>query len=378
MIESYRSVLLYFGQETTYLNGLIERMIHSIISSTGSYIPNQVIPNSAFLNHSFYDRNGRLLDQPNEEIIKKLYEITGIRERRYADDELCTSDIAYKAAVDALGDTDRESLDYIIVAQNFGDVRSGGTRVDQVPTIASRVKHRLGINNPYCVAYDIPFGCPGWLQGMIMADYYIRSGDVQRVLVIGAETLSRLYDPHDVDSMIYADGAGATVVESADTDHGIISHVSRTDAVDHAYLLKMGPSYNPDKSCEELFIKMCGHDIYRYATKTVPLVIQQSLEKVGLSLEDVNKVIVHQANEKMDQAILKRLFSLYGVRTIPENIMPMMISWAGNSSVATLPTLLDMILKEKLDDHQLNSEDVAVFASVGAGMNVNAMVYRMP
>jgi 3-oxoacyl-[acyl-carrier-protein] synthase-3 len=378
MIESYRSVLLYFGHETTYLNVLIERMIHSIISSTGSYIPNQVIPNSAFLNHSFYDRNGRLMDQPNEEIIKKLYEITGIRERRYADDELCTSDIAYNAAVDALGDTDRESLDYIIVAHNFGDVRSGGTRVDQVPTIASRVKHRLGINNPYCVAYDIPFGCPGWLQGMIMADYYIRSGDVQRVLVIGAETLSRLYDPHDVDSMIYADGAGATVVESADTDHGIISHVSRTDAVDHAYLLKMGPSYNPDKSCEELFIKMCGHDIYRYATKTVPLVIRQSLEKVGLSLEDVNKVIVHQANEKMDQAILKRLFSLYGVRTIPETIMPMMISWAGNSSVATLPTLLDLILKEKLDDHQLNSGDIAVFASVGAGMNVNAMVYRMP
>ena len=120
------------------------------------------------------------------------------------------------------------------------------------------------------------------------------------------------------------------------------------------------------------------HDIYRYATKTVPLVIRQSLEKAGLSLEDVNKVIVHQANEKMDQAILKRLFSLYGVRTIPENIMPMMISWAGNSSVATLPTLLDLILKEKLDDHQLNSGDVAVFASVGAGMNVNAMVYRMP
>lgn len=360
------------------MNGFMEPMIHAIISATGSYIPNQAIPNSAFLDSSFYDRDGRPLNQPNEKIIKKLQEITGIRERRYVDDELCTSDIAYYAAVEALGDTDRESLDYIIVAHNFGDVRSGGTRVDQVPTIASRVKHRLGINNPYCVAYDIPFGCPGWLQGMIMADYYIRSGDVQRVLVIGAETLSRLYDPHDVDCMIYADGAGAAIVESADTDHGIISHVSRTDAVDHAYLLKMGPSYNPGKPCEELFIKMHGHDIYRYAIKTVPLVIRQCLEKAGLRLEDVNKVIVHQANEKLDQAILKNLFSLYGFGPIPETIMPMMISWAGNSSVATLPTLLDLILKEKLDDHQLNSGDVAVFASVGAGMNVNAMVYRMP
>jgi 3-oxoacyl-[acyl-carrier-protein] synthase-3 len=80
----------------------------------------------------------------------------------------------------------------------------------------------------------------------------------------------------------------------------------------------------------------------------------------------------------MDQAILKRLFKLCGADTIREDIMPMIIQWTGNSSVATIPTLLDLLLKERLDGHRLISGDVAVFASVGAGMNINAMVYRLP
>jgi 3-oxoacyl-[acyl-carrier-protein] synthase-3 len=247
-----------------------------------------------------------------------------------------------------------------------------------VPTIASRVKHRLGIENPYTVAYDIPFGCPGWLQGMIMADYYIRSGDAQRVLVIGAEILSRVSDPHDVDCMIFADGAGATVLEASDEKGGILSHITRTDTLDQVWMLRLEKSYHPDRKGDELFIKMDGHDIYRYALKTVPLVVKQALDKAGLMLGDVNKILMHQANAKMDEAILKRLFQLCSVERIPEGVMPMIIDWAGNSSVATIPTLLDLLLKEKLDGHRLASGDVAVFASVGAGMNINAMVYRMP
>jgi hypothetical protein len=177
-------------------------MPNSIIISTGCCIPSEVVPNTHFLNSEFYGADGVRLEKPNPEIIQKLYNITGIRERRHVSDDLTTTDIAYEAALQALEGIDKEGLDYIIVAQNFGDVRSGNLRTDMVPTIASRVKHRLRIENPYTVAYDIPFGCPGWLQGMIMADYYIRSGDAQRVLVIGAEILSRVSDPHDVDRMI--------------------------------------------------------------------------------------------------------------------------------------------------------------------------------
>jgi 3-oxoacyl-[acyl-carrier-protein] synthase-3 len=318
------------------------------------------------------------LQKPNPEIIEKLYNITGIRERRYVDDALTTTDIAFEAAVQALEGIDKESLDYIIVAQNFGDVRSDNPRTEMVPTIASRVKHRLQIKNPYTVAYDIPFGCPGWLQGMIMADYYIRSGDASRALVIGAEILSRVSDPHDVDCMIFADGAGATVLEAADGNGGILSHITRTDALDKVWLLRMGTTYHPDRSGRDLYIKMDGHDIYKYALKTVPLVVKQALDKAGLMLGDVRKILMHQANAKMDHAILMRLFQLYGVETIPEDIMPMIIHWAGNSSVATIPTLLDLLMKEQLDGHRIFSGDVIVFASVGAGMNINAMVYRLP
>ncbi len=353
-------------------------MPNSKIISTGCCIPSEIITNAHFLEHEFYSEDGVRLEKPNPEIIETLFKITGVRERRYVSDALTTTDIAYEAAVQALDGIDRESLDYIIVAQNFGDVQSGNLRTDMVPTIASRVKHRLKIQNPYTVAYDIPFGCPGWLQGMIMADYYLRSGDAKRVLVIGAEILSRVADPHDVDAMIYSDGAGATLLEAFDDDGGIVSHVTRTDAVKNVWMLRLEKSYHPDRVGDELYIKMDGHDIYRYALKTVPLVVKQALDKAGLGLGDVQKILMHQANAKMDDAILKRLFRLYGVETIPEGIMPMIIDWAGNSSVATIPTMLDLLLKAKLSGHRLSSGDVAIFASVGAGMNINAMVYRMP
>ena len=353
-------------------------MPNSIISATGSYIPPTKIPNSHFLKNAFFGSDGKQLEKPNPEIVAKLNEITGINERRYVTDGLKTSDIAFRAAENALAGMDRESLDYIIVGQNLGDTRENNNRCDMVPTIASRVKHLLKIKNPYTIAFDIPFGCPGWLQAVIMADYYIKSGDARRVLAIGAEILSRVCDPHDVDSMIYADGAGATVVESTDRKAGILSHVTRSDTFDSAHLMWLGASYNPDHKGNDLYVKMHGHDIYKYALRTVPKVVKKSLDKVGLDLRDVKKVLIHQANEKMDDAILKRLFNLYGTKEIPDDIMPMTIQWAGNSSVATLPTLLDLIMRGKMNNHELNPGDVVVFASVGAGMNINSMVYRVP
>lgn len=352
-------------------------MPNSKIISTGCHIPSEIIPNSHFLGNSFYSPDGRLLEKPNAEIIETLKKITGIRERRFVRKEQTTSDISTEAAASALVNVDRESLDYIIVAHNFGDVRPKNMRSDLVPTIASRVKHRLKIQNPYTVAYDIPFGCPGWVQGMIMADYYIRSGDAQRVLVIGAEILSRVSDPHDVDCMIFADGAGATLLEASDDEGGILSHVTRTDSAENAWMLRLRESYNPNLKNNRLYIKMDGHDIYKYALKTVPLVVKQALDKAGLDIADIGKILLHQANEKMDDAILRRLFLLYGIKTIPEGMMPLIIQWAGNSSVATIPMLLDLLLKKKLENHRLYPGDIVVFASVGAGMNINAMVYQL-
>jgi 3-oxoacyl-[acyl-carrier-protein] synthase-3 len=123
---------------------------------------------------------------------------------------------------------------------------------------------------------------------------------------------------------------------------------------------------------------MNGHKLYEYALKTVPLVVKQSLDMAGLSINDVNKVLIHQANEKMDEAILERLFGLYEVKKIPTDVMPMCISWLGNSSVATIPTLLDLVCKEKIENHDWEKGHIIVLTSVGAGMNINSMVYKIP
>lgn len=355
----------------------------TVITGTGSFIPSRKVPNEVFLDRTFFeDYDQPYGDGETARIIDKFREITDISERRYVSDDLVTSDLAFEAGKQAVTSAgiDPETLDYIIVAHNFGDVRADNPRSDFVPTLAARVKARLRIANPSCVAYDLPFGCPGWLQAVIQANYYLRSGDAKRALVIGAETLSRISDPFDRDSLIYADGAGAVVLEAQDHPEpvGILSHAVRSDTLEHAGLLWMDKSFNRATGDERLYLKMKGRKLYEYALATVPAVVRQSLERAGLTLEDVDKVLIHQANGKMDEAILKRLFRLYGLKEIPEGIMPMTVSWLGNSSVATVPTLLDMVVKGKLEGHSLASGDQVVFASVGAGMNINSVVYRCP
>ncbi len=359
----------------------MDNSLKSIITGTGSYIPQRKIPNSYFLNNTFLNADGSKFAKSNKEIIQKFTEITGIKERRYATDNILASDMGAEAGDKALvsAGLDPEKLDYIIVAHNFGDIRAENKKVDLVPSLASRIKHMLGVTNPNCVAYDLPFGCPGWLQGVIQSDYYLRSGDASSTLVIGTETLSRICDPHDRDSMIYADGAGAVVMESRSNEDpaGLLSHASRTDTKEEAYYLRMEPSYNPE-SDDTLYLKMDGRKLYQYALKHVPHVVKHCLDKAGLTIDDVSKVLIHQANEKMDKAILDRILKIYGKTEAPDKIMPMTISWLGNTSVATVPTLLDLIQRDRLSGHQIESGDCLVFASVGAGMNINVAAYRVP
>jgi len=374
------SIYVYLAYCSINLNNIMEEKIYSVITGTGCYIPEKIVHNNDFLSNTFYENKDTKIEIRNSEIIQKFEKITNIAERRYVSDDLVASDIASIAAERALesSNIDRETLDYVIVAHNFGDVKSNNRRTDIVPSLASRVKHRLGIKNPFAVAYDVIFGCPGWLQGVIQANYFIKSGDAKRALVIGAETLSRVSDPFDRDSMIYSDGAGATILEARKSTEpiGIISHETRTDASDFAYLLGMNKSFNPDDTTNDLFLKMNGRKLYEYAISTVPQLVKNCIEKAKLSLNKISKVLIHQANEKMDEAILQRVFRLFEAVKIPEHVMPMIINKLGNSSVATLPILLDMILKGDLKNHEINPGDNLVFASVGAGMNINAITYR--
>lgn len=344
----------------------------------GSYIPEVIVKNSDFAQHDFYNPDQSKLDAPGEVVVRKFKAITGIEERRYVSNDLDASDIgaiAAKRAIEKSG-IDPETLDMIIVAHNFGNVKSGTIQTDILPGLSARIKHTLAIRNPDCIAYDILFGCPGWLQGVIQAYQYIKGGFASKILVVGTETLSRVLDMHDRDSMIFADGAGATVIEASEGSGGILSTAARTFSVDEAMYLSLGASNLPQADPNIRYIKMKGRKIYEFALSNVPEAMKICLDKSGVAIDDVKKVLIHQANEKMDEAIIHRFFELYGMKKAPEGVMPMSIHKLGNSSVGTVPTLFDLIARGELPDHQFNPGDHIMLASVGAGMHINAVLYR--
>lgn len=343
----------------------------------GSYIPTQTITNLYFKDYMFLNENGTALKQTSQITAEKLKDITGIEERKYVETDLVCSDIGLIAAQRAITDAkiDPEELDYIIFAHNFGDVRFGTIQSDAVPTLAARVKKNLGIKNPKCVAYDMLFGCPGWVESVIQANAFIKAGIAKKCLVIGAETLSRVVDLHDRDSMIYADGAGAVVIQATECDSGIMAHESASYTFQESEYIHFGKSYNNEHDPNIRYIKMFGKKIYEFALTHVPLAMKTCLEKSGEPIENVKKILIHQANEKMDEAIVHRFYKLYNME-VPAHVMPMIIQKLGNSSVATIPTLIDVLRKDEIEDHKITVGDVVIICSVGAGMNINAIVYK--
>lgn len=356
-------------------------MFRSVITGTGSYIPPSVQSNKDFAQYVFYSEKHEPLSTPPEDIINKFKEITGIEERRYIPDKLNTSDIGSIAAQSAIADSgiDPEQIDQLIVAHNFGNVIKGTIQTDAVPSLASLIKHKLGIRNPACVAYDVLFGCPGWLQGLIQADAFFKARLSSKALVIGAETLSRVIDMYDRDSMIFSDGAGAAVLEYKEVKAdgpGMLGSAAQTHALEEVGYINMGMSYFPGSDPRIRYIKMKGRKVYEYAMKHVPLAMKNCLDNSGIGIHELKKIFIHQANEKMDEGMIQRLYQLYNIDMPPQDIMPMSIHWLGNSSVATIPTLYDLVRKQQVSSHGLIPGDVILFASVGAGMNVNAACYR--
>ncbi|HWB23918.1 MAG TPA: ketoacyl-ACP synthase III [Chitinophagaceae bacterium] len=354
--------------------------MQTVIIGSGSFIPCNIKTNSCFTGQCFYDDQHRLINQQSGDIIAKFQQITGIAERRYVDEQMNASGMAALAGARAIEDAgiDAETIDQVIVAHNFGDTACNAVQGDMVPSLASRVKHKLGIKNPACVAYDLLFGCPGWLQGLIQADAFGKAGMAKTCLIIGTETLSRVIDIYDRDSMIFSDGAGAVVtVMEENGGRGIIGSKSASYACEDIGYITMGqPNFQLNGSAHK-YLKMQGRKVYEFALKEVPAAIKNCLEQCNADINEVKKIFIHQANEKMDEAIVERLFKLYGIKNVPQNIMPMNIQTLGNSSVATIPTLYDMVRKQQLAGHTIYDGDVIVFASVGAGMNINAVCYKV-
>ncbi len=359
-------------------------MIKSVITGTGAYIPEDVQLNEDFDRHAFFGKDGLALESSPKIIIEKFSKITGISERRYIDNDLNASDIAMEAGKEALQDSgiNPESLDQIVVSHNFGDVSFGSMQSQNVPSLACRVKHMLGIKNPQCIAYDVLVGCPGWVHSLILSEAWFKAGMAKKILLIGTETLSRVIDKSDRDSMIFADGAGACVLEYKEMEAsgaGILGACAQTHSMDEVDYINMGKAFHSheENEHEHLYIKMKGRKVYEYAIKHVPAAMKSCLDQSGIDIRDLTKIFLHQANEKMDEEILRRLYELYGLPHSPPDIMPMTIHWLGNSSVATVPTLYHMVRKGKMTKHKLSEGDIVLFASVGAGMNINAVCYRV-
>ena len=353
--------------------------MQTIIAATGSKLPERRIKNSYFLNHVFMDQNGVPNPKPNPEIIAKLEQITGIQERGYIPETGDSIPLMFEAALNALNDwgKDKNLIDGIIVAHNAGNMLEGRKGFHTVPNMAALLKNRLDITNHECFAYDLLFGCPGWLQGVIQAHQAIQMGDAKNVLVVGLEVASRLLDPHDLDSLILADGCGAAIISSNKEEKGgIISYATYSHAIEDISCIYLGKSYNKEIESPTLF-KMNGKDVYKYATVWVPKVIKHALDKANLDVSEIDMFLFHQANGKMLHAFANNLAQMYGIEGLSfEGKIPTTIEFTGNTSVATIPTMLDLIRKNELGNYSIKAGDKVVFASVGAGMHCNALVYQ--
>ena len=354
-------------------------MLNSVIIGSGSYIPEKVIDSSYFMSAKFYDEKGEPINKPNEEIIQKFVDITEIKERRYVNDDENNSDIASKASEIAIQDAgiDRENIDYIICATNFGEIGLNG-KSNLMPSMSARIKNKLGIKNRKCVNYDMIFGCPGWVEAMILADTLIKANKAKTILVVGSETPSRALDPHDRNRMIFADGAAAVIVKATEENTGIIACSTLCDNGEETFFLDMAPSLNKEHNQERLYVRMAGRKTYEYVLNNVPPALKDIIEEAGIGIEDVQKILIHQANAKMDYAVISRLYKLFGIKEYDHNITPMTIQYLGNTFVASIPTMYDLIIKGKMKGHHFKKGDHILMCSVGAGMSINAFIYKLP
>jgi 3-oxoacyl-[acyl-carrier-protein] synthase III len=371
---------LYIRKINTLIISINFISLKTKITGTGTTLPAMVVKNEYFLNREFYDKEGNKNERPLNEVIEKLEAITGIAERRYVpfdqDSVPIMAETALKTITDAgLGVND---LSGIIVAHNAGNMIVDKKIFHPVPNMAALLKNRINSTNHECFAYDILFGCPGWVQGIVLAHQTIQMGEAEHILVVGVEVASRLVDPHDLDSMIFADGCGACIVsKSAEGEAGFISSATFSHANDDMTSIYLGKSNNEKGLAGSCYLHMNGKEVYKYATTWLPQVIKKALDKAKMDVDDVDMFLFHQANGKMLAAIANNLAGLYGKDNASfAGKIPVIIQFTGNTSVATIPTMLDLIMKGELEGYSIKEGMKVVFASVGAGMHCNAIVYQ--
>lgn len=304
------------------------------IIGIGKFIPETIVTNA--------DLEKKL--DTNDEWIRTR---TGIRERRIASDEVDTSHMSYNAAVEALKDANitGEDLDLILVATVTPD--------KPFPSVSSMLQHQLGAYK--AAAMDISAACAGFIYGMVTAKQFIETGAYKNVLVIGAEKLSKIIDWQDRNTaVLFGDGAGAVVIGQVPDGKGILSFELGADGSGGEHIQQ------PEK-----FIQMNGREVFKFAVRQMGESSMSVVEKAGLTKEDVDFLIPHQANIRIMESARQRL-------DLPEEKMSRTVDYYGNTSSASIP----LSLMYEVENGKIKDGDLLVLVGFGAGLVWGSVALR--
>ena len=320
------------------------------IIGTGSSVPDAILSNSDL---------EKMVETSDEWITSR----TGIKERRIADENTASSDIAYEAAEKALkaAGVSPQQLDVIIVGTITPDFL--------FPSTGCVVQSLLGATNAY--AFDLMAGCSGFLYTLHVAQGIIKSGGAEKILAIGVDTLSKVTDFEDRSTCIlFGDGAGAAVL-SASEEPGILSSLLSSDGRDWDLLyVPAGGSRTPINEqtlkTRDQYIKMKGNDVFKVAVKSMESATINAIKEADLEPEDIDLFIPHQANQRILEAVRKRL-------NFPEEKVFVNLDKYGNTSGASVPLALDEAIRQE----RVKEGDLVLFAAFGAGFTWGASVVRL-
>ncbi len=319
------------------------------IAGLGYYVPKKVLTNADL---------EKMVDTSDEWITSR----TGIKERRMADDNETTADLAVKAAINALENADMavEELELIIVAT--------ATPNHLMPSTATIVQRIINATN--AVAFDISAACSGFIFAMNIAHQFVATGTYKNALVIGAETMTKFIDFTDRNTcVLFGDGAGAALLTRCDSGDGILGSYIKSDGKNFI-TIPAGGSAQPasQKTVDERshYIQMTGRDVYKFGVRIVPGAVTSVLEKCDLTIDDVYKFIFHQANVRIVDAVCSKL-----------NIDPeksyVNLQRYGNTSAASIPIALNEAINEKA----IKKGDIVVLIGFGAGMTWGATAIKI-
>ncbi|MBU5425770.1 ketoacyl-ACP synthase III [Tissierella pigra] len=320
------------------------------ISGVGSYVPERVVTNDAL---------SKIVDTSNEWIVER----TGIEERRIAEDDTATSDLGTLAAKRALEDAklQPEDIDLIIVATVTAD--------HAFPSTACIIQKNIGAMK--AAAFDINVGCSGFVYGLSIGESFIKSGTYEKVLVIGAEALSKIVDWQDRNTcVLFGDGAGACVLEKCEEGFGILSSELGSDGTNGQVLSQPAGGSRLPASIETLedrlhYVKMDGKEVFKFAVRVMEKTSMNALEKANLNLADLDFLVPHQANMRIIDAAAKKL-------KLEKDKICINLNKYGNMSSASIPVALDEAVKNK----KIKNGDNILLVAFGAGLTWASMTIK--